>query len=264
MSPKTPDGAPAPLSSLHLILGGTLQDMDSSTVIKGLDLLTKLVKGFTDGPIRMAALEQGSAVTGVLVPPDVKAEIFDGLSTIREHHALPSHWSLGQVRNLRKLAELADSPGVESVKLNWPDNADSHVLDNDLIEAIESSLRGVTYSLGSVSGTLYSYSCSNTEKLQARLRPREGGFVNVTFNESLDQSIREALRKDVSIYGLLKRIPENYSIQEIDARDIRILNPSPSPINGLGIWREARDQGVTVEDYMRMIRGEEVEDRNYG
>ncbi|QPK78314.1 hypothetical protein G7Y31_06910 [Corynebacterium lizhenjunii] len=250
--------------SLNLVLNGTLQSMDAQTVLKGLELLTSLVAGFTDKPVKMGALEEGSSITGVIVSPKVEAEILAGIAQLRDGEAIPENWTLKQVQNVRDLTRLESKAGVTGVKLHPSYGSESVSLDAPLRDAIDGIVKKIPLSLGSVTGELYHYSANNG-RFRARLHPSSGGpKVNISFTEELDEELRNGLRQKVSIYGILKRHPETHVIEEIDARRIEIREPSGPARPGRGIWKDLKDQGVTVDGLMGAIRGEDRGGREHG
>ncbi|WP_257161764.1 hypothetical protein [Corynebacterium cystitidis] len=242
---------------LSLVLDGTLQDMDPSTILRGLDLLTKLVRGFTDQPIKVAEFREGSLITGLLVPASVETDVHNGLAHLRISNSIPPNWTLKQVQHVRDLTKLESKAGVTAVSLSTSKGTDNVVLDQPLAKAIDSILKAVPISLGSVTGELFSYSARDGN-LHARLRPvSETGPVKVNFTEELDADIRTGLRQTVSIYGMLTRHPETHVVEEIDAHRIRIVKAAGHQHSGRGIWKDIKQRGVTVDKLMKEIRGED-------
>lgn len=243
-------------SALSLKLDGTLQDMDAKTVLTGLELLTKLVASFTDEPVKMGILEEGSAVTGVLAPPAVEAEVLDGIAHLRDGGTIPENWTFKQVQWVRDLTKLESKSGVTGVRLSPSDASVDVHLDASLREAIESIFKKIPLSLGSVTGELYYYS-ANKGQFHAKLHPVSGGpIVKISFTEELDEELRSGLRGQVSVYGLLKRHPETHVVEEVDARRIRVIRSEAPARSGRGIWTDLKEQGVTVDALMKAIRGE--------
>ncbi|WP_151640334.1 hypothetical protein [Corynebacterium sp. 11A] len=250
--------------SLNLVLNGTLQDMDAKTVLEGLELLTKLVKSFSNEPVKMGLLDEGSSITGVIVSPELEAEVLDGVARLRDGGSIPENWTFKQVRFVRDLTRLESKVGVTGVKLSTSYGSGDAFLDEPLREAIDAILEKIPISLGSVTGELYSYS-ANDKRFRARLHPSAGGpMVKISFNEDLDEEIRNGLRQKVSIYGLLKRHPETHVVEEVDARRVKILKTPRLVRSGRGIWKGAKEQGVTVDELMSAIRGEDWVGRNHG
>lgn len=58
----------------------------------------------------------------------------------------------------------------------------------------------------------------------------------------------------MNVYGVLKRSPESNLVLEVDALSVIILSELNETRKGLGIWRELKDEGTTVEELMQGIR----------
>lgn len=244
--------------SLSLILGGHLQDMSPTSVENAINSLSKLAKSFSPPGtvIKMSTLREGSAIAGVAVNAGVKNEICNGIETIRREKRLPRGWSHSDTKTLCKLGKLSSHEGVTGVTLASSDSDTQIFLNEELVQSIESVMNDFPISIGSVTGQLYYYSASNSE-LKARLSPDNGrGFVKVEFGEELDKYVRESLRKTVELYGVLRRNPHSNEVESIYLRKLSVLEKPQTPANGLGIWKEARDQGVTVEQLVHFIRGD--------
>ena len=106
--------------ALELKLNGEMGAIDAKTVVDGLELLRKLVGSFTPGrgPVKMASLRSGSAVTGVVATPEVETTILRAIDSIRDHKEMPSNWSSKQATLLQDLAKLSNRSGVDSTGLS--------------------------------------------------------------------------------------------------------------------------------------------------
>lgn len=242
--------------SLSVVLEGNLQDMDASRVVNALTLLTRLVRSFStpDEPIKMGVLQEGSSVMGVLTSPEISQGIMSGIDTLEKESTVPPDWNWTQIKHVRDLARLDDVAGIESVSIASSQASAAKRLTSQLVKSIDQMLKDLPLSLGSVTGELYAYQAGD-RGLQAKIQPEGSGpYVKVNFTEELDSEIRDALRKNVNIYGLLKRCRESNSVLEVDAHCITVIPAAKPAINGLGIWEELKAEGVTVEDLMHSIR----------
>ncbi|MCT2338587.1 hypothetical protein [Corynebacterium sp. p3-SID1056] len=251
--------------SLDLKLNGDLNSIDATTVIRGLDLLRKLVAGLSPegSPIKMGKLEEGSSVTGVLVSGHLSARISTGIEHIRSQRTMPSGWTSREAKIVRDLAQLSKRAGVESVELLQSNQSTRTPLDPELISAVNETLDRTAITIGSVIGELYSYHVTQ-RGLVAKLRESlSGNEVKVNFKEDLDEEVRSHLRQEVEISGILTRHPESHRAEEIDAKSVESLNRPAHKINPRGIWRDLANEGATTESMMAAIRVEGYDEVNW-
>lgn len=253
---RAPQTDPSPEESLCLILGGNPRDMDAGRVARAVDLLTALVCSFT--PTRDKATigvkQGGNSGMEVLSFAAISREILAGIATIEKKSVLPRNWTLAQVKSLRELARLAGAEGIESVSIRSREASSEMQLTPQLAHAIDKMIEELPRSLGSVTGFLDGYTVTE-EALEATIQPDDGG-PSVTFNlaKDLDEQIRSAVAKKMNVYGVLKRSPESNLVLEDDAQSVIILSELNGTRNGLGIWRELKDEGTTVEELRQGIR----------
>lgn len=250
--------------SLDLKLNGDLNSIDATTVVKGLDLLRKLVVSFSpeNSPVKMGKLEEGSSVTGILVTDCLSARVSTGIEHIRTRKTIPSGWTSKEAKIVKQLAQLSNRDGVDSVELLRSNGSVRNSLDAELISAVKVALQKTPITIGSVIGELYSYQVTQrglVAKLRESLSDNE---VKVNFNEDLDEEIRGHLRQRVEISGILTRHPESNRAEEIDAKTVEALNRPADKINPRGIWRDLAREGATTENIMAAIRGEGYDEVN--
>ncbi|MBP3947306.1 hypothetical protein [Corynebacterium sp. Marseille-P3884] len=244
--------------ALELKLNGEMGAIDAKTVVDGLELLRKLVGSFTpgQGPVKMASLRSGSAVTGVVATPEVETTILRAIDSIRDHKEMPSNWSSKQATLLQDLAKLSNRSGVDSTELSGSSSLRVTQLDSALLASIQEAMKKTPISIGSVVGTLYSYQVS-AKGLSAKMRDSlTNEDVRVLFDEDLDEAIRSNLRGLVEVSGVLKRHPETNAPEEISAKSVEALPIKTVPVSGRGIWRRLKEEGTTAQDMMRALRSE--------
>lgn len=253
MAPQTD---PSPEESLCLILGGNPRDMDAGRVARAVDLLTALVCSFTptSDKAKIGVMQGGDSGMEVLSSAAISREILAGMATIEKESVLPRNWSLAQVKNLRELARLAGADGIGSVSIRSREASSEKQLAPQLAHAIDKMIEELPRSLGSVTGFLDGYTATK-KGLEAAIQPDGGGpSVTVNLAKDLDEQIRGAVAKKVNVYGMLKRSPESNLVLEVDAQSVVVLSELNGTRNGLGIWRELKDEGATVEELMQGIR----------
>lgn len=109
---------------------------------------------------------------------------------------------------------------------------------------------------GSLDGVLEYLSMGN-KRYTAQLHPLVGGeIVLVHFSEELLEDMRRGLRQTVNISGLLIS-DADYRVQDLYAEEVTILEFEEPTVSARGIWSGLREQGYTVEDLMRGIRGDD-------
>lgn len=247
---------PSPEESLCLILGGNPRDMDAGRVSRTVDLLTALVRSFTptSDKAKIGVMRGGDSGMEVLSSAAISREILAGIATIEKESALPRNWSLAQVKNLREFARLAGAVGIGSVSIRSSVASSEKQLTPQVAHAIDEMIEELPLSLGSVTGFLDGYTVTKAA-LEATIQPDGGGpSVTVKFARDLDEQIRGAVAKKVNVYGVLKRSPESDLVLEVDAQSVMVLSELNETPNGLGIWRELKDEGATVEELMQGIR----------
>lgn len=254
--------------TMSLVLGGNLTDMEATTIAKALDLFSKLVKGLTpDGtPPTMAALNEGSAILGLSMPAATEQTILDGITWMTSHTTLPAGWDTNSVERLRDLAKLTTRPGVDSAKLHTTTTPNKVILDKAVLDAARAILDHQPHGYGSVTGELYAYT-STPKELSAKLRlDLDGSSVTIAFGDELDEQVRGWLRQTVTVHGHLTLHHETYAVTAVDAEEITLEEPAPTGAlaPGLGIWSDLKDQGVTVADLMKAIRGDNWQETTYG
>lgn len=253
---RAPQTDPSPEEPLCLILVDSPRDMDAGRVARAVDLLTALVRSFTPtgDKATIGVVRGGDSGMGVLSSAAISREILEGIATIEKESVLPRNWSLAQVKNLRELARLAGAEGIESVSIRSREASSEKQLTQQLAHAIDEMIEELPRSLGSVTGLLDGYTVTK-EGLEATIQPNDGGpSVTLKFAKDLDEQIRGAVAKKVNVYGVLKRSPESNLVLEVDAQIVIILSELNGTRNGLGIWRELKDKGATVEELMQGIR----------
>lgn len=253
---RAPQTDPSPEESLCLILGGNPRDMDAGRVARAVDLLTALVRSFTptSDKATIGVVQGGDSGMEVLSSAAISREILAGIATIEKKSVLPRNWTLAQVKNLRELARLAGAEGIKSVSIRSREASSEKQLTQQLAHAIDEMIEELPLSLGSVTGFLDGYTVTK-EGLEATIQPNGGGpSVTVNFAKDLDEQIRGAVAKKVNVYGVLKRSPESNLVLEVDAQSVMVLSELNGTCNGLGVWRELKDKGATVEELMQGIR----------
>lgn len=253
---RAPQTDPSPEEPLCLILVDSPRDMDAGRVARAVDLLTALVRSFTPtgDKATIGVVRGGDSGMGVLSSAAISREILEGIATIEKESVLPRNWVLAQVKNLRELARLAGPEGIESVSIRSREASSEKQLTQQLAHAIDEMIEELSRSLGSVTGLLDGYTVTK-EGLEAAIQPNDGGpSVTLKFAKDLDEEIRSAVAKKVNVYGVLKRSPESNLVLEVDAQSVVVLSELNGTRNGLGIWRELKDEGATVEELMQGIR----------
>lgn len=249
-------------STLTLTLSGNPESIDAGTISTAIDLLVKLVKSFSrlGELVQIGKLSNDGLTAGVLISPKVEEEILNGICVLRNSSELPANWTVQQMQYINELSELQRNAGVEGVYFT-PSNSPTNIpIDGELVQSIEKALRSIPFSYGSVIGELFEYRASG-EALQAKLLDRKTKeVVTVEFDESLDNAIRNLLRHQVVVYGLLQRYPDTGKVKIVRTKKIQEMPEPTKKVSGRGIWSDLQVEGMDSVAVVRSMREETYPD----
>lgn len=244
---------------LVLDIKGPEGSIDAHAVVDGLQHLLKLLESLpvTRGdnePWTVSRLDVGSAIVGVAGRAERVGIVTEGLSVLQRRATIPHGWSPASVHELIELGKIRHRSGVTDVILR---NAEQVIalIDDTLIDHASKSIEPPPPSLGSVRGHLFRY---NDDTKTAGLRDTfTGSTVPVTFPNRLAAGLRQALTKEVIIWGDVHRTKDG-TVDRVRAEGFDVTDPPKSrPVDDIvGILADDWPSGINSVDWVRGQRDE--------
>lgn len=236
-----------------LTLEGDIRQFDAIGVADSLRHLAQLVESFPthEGKAKLAMLQEGSAVTGVLTNDQTSVSLTNGMIYLRDKERVPKAWSIAQVRSLRKILETTVDSNRASLKIA---DHQPFALDTAMRDAIRKALTRIPKSIGSVVGELTRYNGAGHTKTAGLEQENTSDAVEISLGEELWQLVTKYMHQRVEIAGIVTRHPETNAIEKVRARSITKLPPQGARVSGLGIWESIDSYAQAPEEIVRQLR----------
>lgn len=217
------------MDSLDLYVGGRAGEIDVTAFAEALAETAKLLRSVSDEDIEctIGNLKIGSAEAAVLAPERAVNLVVSGLNQINTEATLPTGWSNRSLTIVERIGKVLNRRGVSSLSMGQGKNLVA--FEVDFLERVHEAKADNRNALGSVVGRIYSYSNRHGEIRASLEDAKTNRSVKILLDHELGSQVSKLIDQDVVAFGLLTRRPEDNTVQEIELRDIRILEPRRIP-----------------------------------
>lgn len=156
------------------------------------------------------------------------AEITDGMISLRRIAGVPDSWNTEMVSSLLELAAPGELSGVEGIQLRCGDREATRVDDRELRDNARKSLEIGHLSIGSVRGTVDRFLSRDGRREFGLKDEATGKSVKVTFTQTLEGKVVEAIRHEVIAWGDLRRDSTGRKLS-LRLDDLEVVEPVGEP-----------------------------------